>query len=691
MCKRNVLLFLLLNIRSVVGYTQPAVTTIAHTLEGPASDIKMSTDTNTLFVSNLYANVILAIDTQTYNIWTLVGNSTNSGFADGPNGIMDRPVCLVFLGTSDLLVSDYYNNRIRIISILNENQEIQTWAGNGIYGIVDNPDNAKEASIPYPEVMCRDGLGNVFVVSGCSIRKLPPGGGIVTWVGSPYYEYGDVDGNRTHARFGDITSCAGDDIGNILVVESFPNRIRRVSPAGEVTTLEFVDKQGIYDWDITDITFGGGNTFYVISLIGADIREITIDAQVKTIVERGVCNNPDTNVRQGEARNIEYDIQHHLFYVSCTYYINKVTLTDIVTHVTTPSQKAGDAILTAGYIKLSADTYNLFVSNYNSNTIITIGTQTYNTSIVAGTGTNSGFADGPNGIMNMPMDLVFFGTSDDRDVVDITFGRGNIFYVISRTDSTIHKITLDAQATTIFEEVCYNSDINQLDVTAGNIEYHIEHNRFSVSCHTLHFGGVDLLYTNQVTFTEIVTQAPATPVVTTTAPKAGYIKLSADTYILFVLNYNANTIITIDTQTYNTSILAGTGTNSGFADGPNGIIIIPMDLVFVGTSDDWDVADITFGGGNMFYVISRADSTVHKITLDAQATAIFEEVCYKLDVTADNIEYHIQHNQFHVSCRTFHFGTVDLLYSNKVTFTEIVTQAPIQSPTNPELAAPSVN
>jgi hypothetical protein len=346
--KSHVCLFVWWNIPFVVGLTQPVVTTIAPQagdafLMGVAY-IKLSEDTDTMFIST-YTNTILTIDTRTYDTSILAGNITRTGFADGANGIMDMPSGLVLLGTSDLLVADILNHRIRIISIPNENQEIQTWAGNGIAEIVDNPADAMEASILFPHIMCRDGLGNVFVVSDYSIRKIPPSGGIVTWVGVSD-EHGDVDGNGTHARFQRITSCAGDDVGNILVVEQDANRIRRVSLDGEVTTLVVSpsnNEMSIYGLAISSpyqITFGGGSIFYFISLIGSDIRGITLDAQVTTITEEGVCSNP-ANDEKGRTRNIEYDIPHNQFYVSCQtsqfgsssvlFYINKVSFTEIVT------------------------------------------------------------------------------------------------------------------------------------------------------------------------------------------------------------------------------------------------------------------------------------------------------------------------------------------------------------------------
>src|SRR5207249_253597 len=69
-----------------------------------------------------------------------------------------------------------------------------------------------------------------------TIRKVTPGG-VVTTLAGLAGTGGSADGTGTAARFNDPYGVAVDGSGNVYVADSDNNVIRKITPAGLVTTL----------------------------------------------------------------------------------------------------------------------------------------------------------------------------------------------------------------------------------------------------------------------------------------------------------------------------------------------------------------------------------------------------------------------------------------------------------------------
>ena len=89
-----------------------------------------------------------------------------------------------------------------------------------------------------PSGIAADSAGNVYVAdTGNSvIRKITPAGLVSTLAGTPGV-VGGQDGTGVAAQFGAPTGIAADAGGNLYVADSFLNTIRKVTPAGVVTTI----------------------------------------------------------------------------------------------------------------------------------------------------------------------------------------------------------------------------------------------------------------------------------------------------------------------------------------------------------------------------------------------------------------------------------------------------------------------
>jgi len=126
-----------------------------------------------------------------------------------------------------------------------------------------------------------------------SIRKITPAGEVSTLAGDGTYGY--KEGTGAAARFSYPPGVAVDANGNVYVADNDNNRIRKITPAGEVSTLAGAGAEGYNDGPGGIALFdqpGGvavdslGNV-YVAELISSRIRKITPDGYVYTLAGDG--------------------------------------------------------------------------------------------------------------------------------------------------------------------------------------------------------------------------------------------------------------------------------------------------------------------------------------------------------------------------------------------------------------------
>ena len=94
------------------------------------------------------------------------------------------------------------------------------------------------ARFGYPSGVAVDRLGNLFVAdyNNYTIRKVTPAGVVTTFAGSAG-NMGSADGTGSGAQFGPLQGVTVDSAGNLYVTDSGYNTIRQVTPAGVVTTI----------------------------------------------------------------------------------------------------------------------------------------------------------------------------------------------------------------------------------------------------------------------------------------------------------------------------------------------------------------------------------------------------------------------------------------------------------------------
>jgi hypothetical protein len=118
---------------------------------------------------------------------------------------------------------------------INSVATVSTFAGSGAAGTTNGSGTA--ASFNTPIGVARDAVGNVYVADLYNnlIRKITPAGIVSTFAGSGVA--GNANGTGTAASFNSPIGITTDPSGNVFVADLGNNLIRMITPAGVVSTL----------------------------------------------------------------------------------------------------------------------------------------------------------------------------------------------------------------------------------------------------------------------------------------------------------------------------------------------------------------------------------------------------------------------------------------------------------------------
>ncbi|MDB5008262.1 MAG: hypothetical protein JWP45_2655 [Mucilaginibacter sp.] len=114
--------------------------------------------------------------------------------------------------------------------------QVTSFVGTGSAGSTDGTGTG--ASISAPFGLTVDGTGNVYLAdyNNNLIRKITPAGVVTTLAGIAQV-HGSADGSALSATFALPAGVAVDNSGNLYVADSYSNLIREITPAGIVSTL----------------------------------------------------------------------------------------------------------------------------------------------------------------------------------------------------------------------------------------------------------------------------------------------------------------------------------------------------------------------------------------------------------------------------------------------------------------------
>jgi sugar lactone lactonase YvrE len=232
---------------------QGSATLLTWTLSGdPASDVKLDgvsvfgqssasvtprrRQTYTLEASNRFGPSVAVLTVAAQGLEILAGNVDGAGWRDGTGAAarFNHPHGVAADGSGNFYVTDQANQTIRKIA---PGGVVTTVAGQaGQRGSADGPGNW--AAFSYPEGLAIDPAGNLYVVDrgNSTLRKVTPAGVVTTLAGYAGSQ-GATDGTGSAARFKGPQGLARAASGDLLVVDTNNQTLRLVSPAGVVTTL----------------------------------------------------------------------------------------------------------------------------------------------------------------------------------------------------------------------------------------------------------------------------------------------------------------------------------------------------------------------------------------------------------------------------------------------------------------------
>jgi sugar lactone lactonase YvrE len=215
-------------------------------------------------------------------ITRIAGGPEGSGDGVFDKALFNSPSGLAILPGGDLVVADTGNNCIRRVPVRGETSTV---AGDGKPGYADGP--ARAAQFNGPIGVAVDTRGNIYVADSYNdrIRMITPEGQVSTVAGkgSPGY----ADGDRSTALFDTPSGIVVANDNSLIVADTGNDRLRRISAEGNVTTLPATDLSSPVGVAITHDNF-----LYVTELDRSRVVQVAPDGTTHVIANDAGFNQP---------------------------------------------------------------------------------------------------------------------------------------------------------------------------------------------------------------------------------------------------------------------------------------------------------------------------------------------------------------------------------------------------------------
>lgn len=274
----------------VIGFARNTATILSSKTSSVSFTIQLLPNITNVTTGNggLSTTITLQDGLEYYNygvVSTLAGNT--QGYKDGVGdaALFNNPNGLTMDAAANLYVADTTNSRIRKIT---PDGVVTTLAGS-TQGYLDGTGTG--ARFSGVSGLVSDTAGNLYVADSSSnrIRKVTPAGVVSTFAGASVS--GKADGVGSAATFYNPTGLAIDYEGTLYVADTGNHRIRKISPNGVVTTLAGGTASGYVDAQGADALFNSPRSVavdlngcvYVADTNNNCIRKITPSGEVSTL------------------------------------------------------------------------------------------------------------------------------------------------------------------------------------------------------------------------------------------------------------------------------------------------------------------------------------------------------------------------------------------------------------------------
>jgi hypothetical protein len=245
-------------------------------------------------------------------VTTLAGLAGTSGSTDGTGSAarFNLPAGLAVDGSGNIYVADTYNHTIRKVTATGTVSTVAGQAGSS--GSADG--SGGNARFNYPSGVSVDSTGNLYVAdtNNFTIRKITPAG-VVSTVAGLAGSSGISDGAGSAARFSSPEGVTVDGSGNLYVADTDNHTIRKITSAGVVTTLAGLagtsgggDGSGsVAQFQYpSDLTVDSAGNLYVADTDNHTVRKITPAGLVGTVA--GLAGSSGSTDGLGSAARLFY-------------------------------------------------------------------------------------------------------------------------------------------------------------------------------------------------------------------------------------------------------------------------------------------------------------------------------------------------------------------------------------------------
>src|SRR5208337_2007128 len=194
----------------------------------------VATDNTNVYVADSFNQTIRKI-APGGAVTTIAGSAGKAGAADatGTAALFWQPQGVAADGLGNLYVADTANSTVRLIA---PGVVVTTLAGSASVGSADGDGSSARFSGPSGSAVDQNGNNYVTDSQNATVRKITATGAVSTLAGTAG-NFGSADGDSTNASFNGPQGLAVDNSGNLYVADTVNHTIRKVTPAGVVTTL----------------------------------------------------------------------------------------------------------------------------------------------------------------------------------------------------------------------------------------------------------------------------------------------------------------------------------------------------------------------------------------------------------------------------------------------------------------------
>ncbi len=297
------------------------------------------------------SGTIVVSDSEKQKVWkispsgvvTTLAGSGGAGFPDGPASLasFNGPGGVAIDPSGNVYVTDVLNNRVRKITAGGMVSSI----GSGIAAATDGPSTS--AAFIGPKGVAADATGNIYVAdTGTNrIRKIAPDGLVSTVAGTG--ERGSTDGPAAVALFRHPEGVAVSGSGNVYVADTLNHLIRRITPAGVVSTLAGSGAVGSNNGPgagasfnrPTGVAVDAAENVYVTDSGNHKVRFITSAGVVSTFAGTGVqsgSNGPTASASFDTVRGPALDAAGNLYVIDGVQRIRKIANGQVTTLTASP-------------------------------------------------------------------------------------------------------------------------------------------------------------------------------------------------------------------------------------------------------------------------------------------------------------------------------------------------------------------